>query len=555
MEVVAMAIRRTTIIRVFAATVTAMFLTACGGGDSAPELLTVAVHPVSGTNLDGPNQNPFDVNKAKRVRFSVTGAGISGLISSTVDFSTHQAALPEIPEGYGRQVTVEVCSDTCNEKVPGDIIARGRSVPLSVFKGDPERTMDIFVSPRNSFSPPVDTSSPPAETSPLQGNRIGSTATVLDDGRVLILGGATIKSGSNSWTTADGIDTVLPDAEVFDPRDGSFTSLGPMTIPRAFHQSVKISDGRVVILGGYTQIAGGEPKITDSIEAFDTGSGTFTQSSHGLSGGAGRALFTAGLAGTSPDVIFLAGGLASPAVAGSTWDMYIFDTGTVGHGTMATTRYNHTMTYLKTYGRTGTDPGTEAFVLFGGENDVGVVGEVEAFTVAGFEAKADDTAVTTLPGGGRTMPTSIHVPQQGIVYVIGGFTDTSHAKSSNRVDVFREGLRGFVENEVLFLDTARGAHTSTLIDYNTILVAGGLGAGGNAITSTELIIENLICDDMEKQEGCKYVITAASGWTPSLSPARAGHVAVFDDTRRVFIAGGFSQPSQPVTGATLYNPD
>lgn len=541
--------------RVFAAVLLAVAFLACGGGGTPPELLTVAVHPVTGTTLDGPNQNPFDASQAKKMRFSVTGAGIEGVLESVVDFNTHQAVLPDIPEGYGRQVTVEVCKEFCDEKMAGDIFARGRSVPLTVKHNDPERTVNVFVSPKNSFSSPADTSNPPANTSLVQGERIGATMTVLDDGNVLILGGARIKTGSASWTRAEDLDVVIPEAEVYDPRDGSFTAVGPMTIPRAFHQAVKLSDGRVVVLGGYTQIAGGPASITDSVEVFEPDSGVFRQSSQGLSGGAGRALFTAALAGTSPDVIFLAGGLSDPKAAGSTWDMYILDTGTVAHGTLSTIRYNHAMSLLSTYGRTGSDPGTDAFILFGGENDQGIVSDVEPFTVSGFEVKADDTATTKLPGGGRTMLTAVHVAQQGIIYVIGGFTDTGHNQPSNRVDVFREGLRGFVDGEVLFLNAARGAHTAALIDFNTIFVAGGLGFGGNTLPSTELIIENLECDDLENQIGCKYVITSVASWTPDLAPARAGHMSVFDSTRRVFVAGGFSQFSQPVKTATLYNPD
>ena len=556
-EVVAMKIPVGKVIRTFATVAILMALAACGSGSDAPILLEVNVHPVTGTTLSGPDQNPFDSANANKVRFSVTGVGIDGVIASVVPFDDRQISLPDIPEGFGRQVSIEICREVCDEKIAGDIVARGRSVPLTIKHNDPVQTVDVFVSPRNSFSSPVTASASPVPTTPVQGERIGATMTVLDDGKVLILGGAKIKTGSASWTRGDDLDTVFPDAEVYNPRTGTFTSVGPMTIPRAHHQAVKTSDGRVVVLGGYTQIGGGPASVTPSIEVFEPDSGTFRQSANGLSGGAGRTLFTAGLAGTNPDVIFLAGGLTEPKAAGASWDLYILDTGTVAHGDLKdkTIRYNHSMVFLPTYGRTGTDPGTDAFILFGGENDQGTVSDVEPFTVAGFEVVADVVATTKLPGGGRTLLTSVHVPQQGIVYIIGGFTDTGHTKPSNRVDVFREGLKGFIDGEVMFLNEARGAHTSTLIDFNTIFVAGGLGGGGSSLPSTELIIENLECDDLENQVGCKYVITSIGGLTPALSPARAGHLAVFDATRRVFVAGGFSQFSQPVKSATLYNPD
>jgi hypothetical protein len=67
------------------------------------------------------------------------------------------------------------------------------------------------------------------------------TATVLPDGRVLIAGGV--------WQ--DGQDVrVLSATEMFDPSAGEFTSLGSMGDPRTEHTATLLRDGRVLLVGG-----------------------------------------------------------------------------------------------------------------------------------------------------------------------------------------------------------------------------------------------------------------------------------------------------------------
>lgn len=66
--------------------------------------------------------------------------------------------------------------------------------------------------------------------------RAGHTATVLPDGKVLIAGGF------------DG--TYLDSSEIFDPKTLRF-SLGPrLTMPRSEHTATKLPDGRILLVGG-----------------------------------------------------------------------------------------------------------------------------------------------------------------------------------------------------------------------------------------------------------------------------------------------------------------
>jgi hypothetical protein len=67
------------------------------------------------------------------------------------------------------------------------------------------------------------------------------TATLLTDGRVLIAGG--YWSDGQKWR-------VLSSAEMYDPVTGNFSPIGSMGAPRNGHTATLLNDGRVLIIGG-----------------------------------------------------------------------------------------------------------------------------------------------------------------------------------------------------------------------------------------------------------------------------------------------------------------
>lgn len=70
--------------------------------------------------------------------------------------------------------------------------------------------------------------------------RCGHTATVLQDGRVLIAGGQTV---------AESKTLTLATAELYDPASGTFSPAGNMTVGRLFHTAVPLLNGMVLIIG------------------------------------------------------------------------------------------------------------------------------------------------------------------------------------------------------------------------------------------------------------------------------------------------------------------
>jgi hypothetical protein len=87
------------------------------------------------------------------------------------------------------------------------------------------------------------------QTGALAQPRDTATATRLADGRVLVAGGFTWPSdvpASPKGPASVSVSSV----EIFDPNTGRFSGAGSMTIARAGHSATLLLDGRVLIVGG-----------------------------------------------------------------------------------------------------------------------------------------------------------------------------------------------------------------------------------------------------------------------------------------------------------------
>lgn len=88
----------------------------------------------------------------------------------------------------------------------------------------------------------------------------GQTATLLSDGRVLIAGG--FHGESNERTAV---------ALLYDLKTGTFTATGAMLVARSNHSAILLSDGRVLIVGGFGT------DYLSSAEVYEPATGTFSQ--------------------------------------------------------------------------------------------------------------------------------------------------------------------------------------------------------------------------------------------------------------------------------------
>jgi hypothetical protein len=83
--------------------------------------------------------------------------------------------------------------------------------------------------------------------------RHSHSASVLSDGRVLIVGGV------------DGDDRFIADAEIWEPMTESFRPAGSLGETRMDHSASSLHDGRVLIVGGAAGDFPGDPVASAEI--------------------------------------------------------------------------------------------------------------------------------------------------------------------------------------------------------------------------------------------------------------------------------------------------
>lgn len=113
--------------------------------------------------------------------------------------------------------------------------------------GDPGTAVEIYDPAANSW-----VAGPPMATP-----RTGHTAVRLDDGRVLVIGG--MNAGR------DAPDTPVASGELYDPATHSWSTAGSMAQARFQPTATVLPDGRVLVTGGYA----GAGQVTATAELFD----------------------------------------------------------------------------------------------------------------------------------------------------------------------------------------------------------------------------------------------------------------------------------------------
>jgi hypothetical protein len=101
-------------------------------------------------------------------------------------------------------------------------------------------------------------------TGSLADARVNHTATALQDGTVLIAGGG------------DPNTNPLSSAELYDPMTGTFSAVGPMNIGREYQTATLLENGDVLIAGGFTMLPSGDTENAGTAELYNPLTGLFT---------------------------------------------------------------------------------------------------------------------------------------------------------------------------------------------------------------------------------------------------------------------------------------
>ena len=96
--------------------------------------------------------------------------------------------------------------------------------------------------------------------------RQGMTTTLLADGRVLLAGGTTIVLDASSESGRRTIAQAW--GEVLDTGSGAIGTTGPFVEPRIGHTATLLADGRVLLIGGYVPGTVQSPEFLASAELY-----------------------------------------------------------------------------------------------------------------------------------------------------------------------------------------------------------------------------------------------------------------------------------------------
>ena len=128
-------------------------------------------------------------------------------------------------------------------------------------------------------------------TGSMSHNLVGLTATLLKDGRVLVAGGESACRSSDAVQACVSVESNS--AELYDPGTGKFTKTGSMSWGRILPTATLLNDGRVLIAGGFTHGTG--PYNSAELYDPSTGSFSDAGSMSDLRGYHTATLLTGGL--------------------------------------------------------------------------------------------------------------------------------------------------------------------------------------------------------------------------------------------------------------------
>jgi hypothetical protein len=428
---------------------------------------------------------------------------------------------------------VHFASSDSQAVLPADsTLANGKGSFSATFSTSGSQTItatDAVTPTINGISNAIQVSTAPPVGSfmPTAGNmtytRAGHTATLLQDGTVLIVG------GENSTGP-------LATAEIFNPSNGMFTpTSGSMETARVGHTATLLADGTVLVTGGNDTTG-----ALTSAEIFNPAIGTFTPTTGDmgaarvghtatlLNDGTGRVLVAGG--GSSPEVLF--GPVADPGTASA--ELFDPKSGqfTPADNNMSASRIYHTAALLPS-----------GDVLLSGGTDTG--------SALGDLFSPGNNMFTATPTGGTT---AVHLAAAllggGDVLLAGGELEASPCGVGGSLISIKNAIL-FNSSDASFSETgdmssSRVSHTATLLTGGEVLIAGG------AVSNTQ-------CDRGFGTSTFQSVASAelfnpTGTFTPtgSMSTPRAAHTATLLGNGKVLVVGGVDANGNALASAELF---
>jgi uncharacterized protein YjdB len=272
--------------------------------------------------------------------------------------------------------------------------------------------------------------------------RYWHTATLLQNGMVLIAGGV-------SWNATDGHDVYQPAAELYNAATGLFSLTGSLNTPRVNHTATALQNGQVLVTGGGTSSG-----PTATAELYNPATGAFTYTTGSLS--TILAYHSATL--LNDGTVLVAGG-DNGQISVASAEIYNPTAGTftATSGNLNTAREAHTATLLtngKVLIATGYNSQGGAYGFLAPAELYDPIAKV--FTITGSLDYSRASATASMLNSGQ-------------VLIVGGIGNQNNNLGPAELYDPTSGTFSLAGN----LNIPRWGHTASLLNDGTVLIAGG----------------------------------------------------------------------------------
>src|ERR1700682_2819106 len=341
------------------------------------------------------------------------------------------------------------------------------------------------------------------------------TATLLRNGKVLVVGGRGLSAVSAPWQRPG---SAISSAELYDPKTRTWSSAGTLNFPRFEHTATLLANGKVLVVGGNQTLANGNLPVgadpVSSAELYDPQTNSWSSAA---SMRTARALHTATL--LNDGRLLVAGGtessLEDPSIALASAELYDPTANTwTASPPMASARANQSATLLSDH----------RVLVIGGINRIldyptGTSPAAGLSTAELFDPATNSWSPTPSMGYTRISPSTTLLPN-GRVLVVGDY-----GVNEQTAEIYDPALQRWLDSPQPIAGHA--GHLAVLLHNGVVLIAGGLG-----------------------EARPEWFDWRRDSWASAgtLSTIRSGATATVLENGQVLVAGGFGIGSRALVG-------